>query len=108
MPYLVIWAVFVAYNDRSIISNLLLAFAISTAFRCKLDNLNDSVETLLKDLALHCKRERRAKTKTTLRSLSKKLDVSENYLSALENGRVTPSMKTFNEDLSQVPTRQRI
>ncbi len=43
----------------------------------------------------HCKQERKAKTKLTLRNLSRKLEKTENYLSSVESGRQFPSLKTF-------------
>lgn len=43
----------------------------------------------------HCRLERKSKTDRTTRSLAGDLGKTENYISAIENGRVLPSMKTF-------------
>lgn len=41
---------------------------------------------------LQCKRERKAKTKVSNKELAANLGITENYISALENGRAVPSI----------------
>jgi len=56
---------------------------------------NSAVETLYRKIMKNCRDQRRSKTTLTNRQLAKLLEVTENYLSAFENSRKTPSIKLF-------------
>ena len=55
----------------------------------------DKIQQVFEAVMQQCKAERKAKTKTTLRQLAQDLGATENYLSAVENGREFPSMRLF-------------
>lgn len=50
---------------------------------------------LLKEVMVQMKKERKAKTKMNNKQFAAKLEITENYLSAFENGRVVPSLQLF-------------
>lgn len=53
---------------------------------------DSEIEKLFKEIMLHCRAERRAASGRSLRDLAKELGTTENYLSAVENGREMPSL----------------
>lgn len=55
-------------------------------------NIDKEVSALFKEIMLQCKRERKAKTKVSNKELAAELGITENYISALENGRAVPSI----------------
>ncbi len=60
-----------------------------------METLEERVLSLFADVMAHCKAERKAKTKVSLRQLARQVGVTENYLSAIENGREIPSLQVF-------------
>lgn len=58
-------------------------------------DLDKRVDTLFREIMSRCRSERKGKTSNTVRALATQLDKTENYISAIENGREFPSMKTF-------------
>lgn len=63
--------------------------------------IEKEVKELLKEVMTQCKRERKAKTKLSNKQLAAKLEITENYLSALESARATPSLQMFFRYLIQ-------
>lgn len=55
----------------------------------------DEIKRLFEEIMRRCKVERKTKAKNTLRGLASELGATENYLSAVENGREFPSMRLF-------------
>lgn len=55
-------------------------------------SLEKEAVSLFKEIMKSCKTERRAKSKLTNKDLAKALDITENYVSALENARAVPSV----------------
>ena len=60
-----------------------------------LADLDKQVKDLFKEIMLHCKLERKSKTDTSIRNLSKRLGKTENFITSVENGREFPSIRTF-------------
>ncbi len=58
-------------------------------------NAEKDTMAFLKEIMGECKKERKAKTKISNKQFAAKLEITENYLSALENGRVVPSLQLF-------------
>ena len=79
----------------------MLKFARSLLFiggRCwetLVSKLEPEVRKLFREIMLNCKRQRKAAAGATLRELARRMEISENYLSSIENGRVFPSIKVF-------------
>jgi transcriptional regulator with XRE-family HTH domain len=60
-----------------------------------LNKLDKKVMEVYIEMMQHLKQERRSKTKKTTIQLAKDLELSEGYVSSIENGHATPSTKTF-------------
>ena len=58
-------------------------------------DINKRAEELFREVMAHCRTERKKKTSLTVRSMAHQLDKTENFVSAVENGREIPSLKTF-------------
>lgn len=54
--------------------------------------LDKDAQTLFRELMKNCKAERKAKSNLSNRQLAKTLEITENYVSALESARATPSV----------------
>lgn len=59
-----------------------------------------TADELFREIMFRCRQERKLKSGLTVRDLSKRLGITENYLSSIENGREMPSLKTFLEYLT--------
>lgn len=55
----------------------------------------EEIKHIFEEIMRQCKAERKAKTKKTIRELSKDIGVTENYISAIESGREVPSLTLF-------------
>ena len=53
---------------------------------------DSEIKKLFKDMMLHCRAERKAMSDSSLRQIAKEIGTTENYLSAVENGREYPSV----------------
>lgn len=58
-------------------------------------DLDKQIASLFQKIIKNCQKQRKTKTSTSLRDLAKALGKTENYLSAVENGREFPSLQTF-------------
>lgn len=61
----------------------------------KLSPSNEEILKTFKEIMTFLKKERKSKGNIKNPDLAKKVGITGNYLSALENGRVTPSIETF-------------
>jgi transcriptional regulator with XRE-family HTH domain len=58
-----------------------------------LKGLDKDAHTLFREVMTNCKAERKAKSKLSNKQLAKTLEITENYISALESARATPSLR---------------
>lgn len=61
--------------------------------------LDERVRALFQQIMAQCRRERKRRAQITVRRLASELAKTENYLSAVENGREFPSLRMFLEYL---------
>jgi transcriptional regulator with XRE-family HTH domain len=57
--------------------------------------LENEALALFREIMAHCKKERKSKTKLSNKHLARELKITENYVSALESARATPSIQVF-------------
>lgn len=61
----------------------------------KLENLDQKIKQLFKEIMQHCRLERKLQKGGTVRELASQLEVTENFVSSIENGREIPSLGLF-------------
>jgi transcriptional regulator with XRE-family HTH domain len=67
-----------------------------------LANLDEKAEKLYQEVMRHCRQQRKSQTALSVREVASRLEVTENYLSSIENGREFVSFKTFLKYLMSV------
>lgn len=60
-----------------------------------LDKLEEKLEELYYRIIKRCRSQRKSRSRIKIRALASQMGLTENYLSAVENAREFPSLKTF-------------